>query len=181
MSDPYAAFERDVPQHLQEDAMQMMAEATGGYGEHESICILERDQIDAINARAHGIITIEGVEYVFQMEDGNRNGTELLSWNEGKPFERHVPTAWALQPIAELVGDALEAGKGPFLIFKWDAMLKNRPALAAIPGKYAYDRFVQPGGLIEGHYRAEAAAAQFEIVPQEVVDETRAKLARSSA
>lgn len=177
--DPYAAFERDVPEHLREDAMQMMAEATGGYGDHDCIHILDRDRLDAINFRAHGIITIGGEEYTFQMEDGNWNGTVLLSWNEGKPFEHHVPTKWALQPNRELVDKAIMSGKGPFLIFKWDAILKNRPDVAAIPGKYSYDRHFAPGGKIETYWRGKAASHHFDIVTEETANETRAALARA--
>lgn len=172
----WEAFERDVPERLREDVLTMLAEATQGV-EHDCIHILVSDRIDAINCRAHGIIEIEGEEYTFQMQDGNWNGTELLAWNEDKPFELHVPTQWALQPTRNLIGEALAEGKGPFLLLKWDAILKNRPEVAEIPGNYSYDRRVQPGGLVEKHWREKAAKHHFEIVTQEEADETRALLA----
>lgn len=179
MSDPYEAFERDVPEHLREDAMQMMAEATGGWGEHESVTILERDRIDAINCRASGIIQIEGNEFTFQMEDGNHNGTVLLAWESDTPFEHHEPTHWALQPMSGLVDRHIAAGRGPFLIEKWDIFLK-RPEIAEIVRSYAYDRFVQPGLRSEQHYKAKAAGHHFEIVTQDEADRTRARLAEAT-
>jgi hypothetical protein len=175
--DPHEAFERDVPEHLREDAMQMMAEATGGWGSHPSVTILEHDRLDAINCRASGIIEIQGNEFTFQMEDGNWNGTVLLAWESDRPFEQHVPIRWALQPSRELVGRALEEGRGPFLILKWDAILKNRPDVAAIPDKYSYDRYVQPGGKVESHWKQAAAKHHFEIVTEDEAKRTRKRLA----
>lgn len=173
----YKAFERDVPEHLREDAMQMMAEATGGWATHESVTILEHDRIDAINARASGIIKIGDDEFTFQMEDGNRNGTELLAWESDRPFEYHIPTRWALQPTRDLIGKALEEDRGPFLLAKWDAMLR-RPAIADIPGKYSYDRRVQPGGKVETYWKAEAAKHHFDIVTEDEAAATRARLSQ---
>lgn len=178
MSDPYAAFNRDVPEHLREDVMQMMAEATGEYGAHSCVTILEHDRLDAINCRASGIIEIEGEEYTFQMEDGNCNGTVLLAWESDTPFERHQPTRWTLQPKRDLIDKAIMDGKGPFLIAKWDAMLK-RPEIAAIPGKYSYDRYFAPGLKSEQHWKAEAGKHHFELASEETAQETRKRLAEA--
>ena len=169
---PYAAFERDVPAGLQEDAMIAMSEATSGY-DNPNVHILERDQLNACNHRAHGIITIGGKEYTFHFESGDWNGSVLLAWEGDKPFERHVPTRWALQPRRDLIDRAIAGGKGPSLLFKWDSILKNRPNVAAIPGKYGYDCHFQPGGYVERYWRDKAAEHQFEIVTQETADETR--------
>lgn len=177
-TDPYEAFNRDVPEAMRYDVMTMLAEAAQG-DDHADVHILDRDRIDAINARAHGIVTIDGEEYSFQLEDGNWNGTVLLDWEGGREFVHHVPTRWALQPDYALVNDAIANQRGPFLLFKWDAMLNNHPAIAAIPGKYSYDRMMQPGGFIEKHYRDAAAKHRFVIVDQEQADETRAQLAKA--
>lgn len=179
MVDPYEAFERDIPEALREDALTAMCEATSGY-EVANVHILDRDQIDAINARASGIITIEGEEYSFHLESGNWNGTVLLAWQEDKAFEHRVPTRWALQPTREIIGKHLAEGKGSFLLLKWDAILKNWPKVAEIPGKYAYDRRVQPGHKVETYWKAEAAKHNFVIVSQEEADETRAMLAKAA-
>jgi len=114
------------------------------------------------------------------MEDGNWNGTVLLAWNEDKAFEHHQPTRWALQPQRHLIDAAIMANNGPFLLLKWDAVLKDKPTVAAIPGKYSYDRYVQPGGKVEGHWRAEAAKHHFDIVTEETAQETRRHLEKAS-
>lgn len=175
MSDAYADFERDVPDHLREDVMTMLAESSHIADAHDCITILDRDEIDAINCRAHGIIEIEGIEYTFQIEDGNWNGTVLLDWNGDRAFEHHVPTKWALQPSAALVGDALANDRGKFLVAKWDAMLA-RDEIASIPGNYSYDRRFAPGLKTEAHYRESAAKHHFVIVAEDQAAETRKAL-----
>lgn len=174
------AFSASVPAHLQDDVMQMMAEAVSGWGEHESVTILDRDRMDAINVRAHGIVTVEGVEYRFIMRDGNNDGTVLEDWDGDTVFEHHKPTVYALQPEARLIDQAIMSGKGPFLLMKWDAMLSNHRDIADIPRKYAYDRYVQPGFVSERHYREAAAKHHFVIVDEETAQETRKRLASPS-
>lgn len=177
-TDPYAAFERDVPVHLREGAMIAMAEAAHIDG-IAGVTILDRDRLDAINCRAHGVIEIDGVEYSFQVQDGNWNGTELLAWDEDKVFEHHVPTKWALQPVARLVDEAITGGRGAFLLAKWDAMLL-RQEIASIPGKYGYDRHFAPGLKTEQHWRDAAFKNHFDLVSEEVAAETRGRLAKAT-
>lgn len=180
MSNPYEAFDRDVPECMREDVMTMLAEAAHVDGVHKCVTILERDRLDAINVRVHGIIEIDGEEHSFQLQDGDWGGTELLSWDDGREFEHHVPTRWALQPQRHLINEAMMSGKGSFLLLKWDAILKNRPKVAEIPGKYSYDRYVQPGAFVEKHWRDAAAKHLFDIVTQETADETRRLLSEAA-
>ena len=91
-------------------------------------------------------------------------------------FEYRKPTVYALQPEARLVDQAIQSGKGSFLLLKWDAVLRNLPELAAIPGKYAYDRHFQPGIRVEDHWRKAAAKHHFVIVNEETAAETRRQL-----
>lgn len=172
---PNQAFERDVPSHLQDDVMTMLSEAAHDDDAHSAVTILDRDQLNAINVRVSGIVEINGVEYTFQLEDGDRNGTQLLAWEDDKPFEHHVPTRWALAPQERLISDAVLSGKGLFLIWKWDVMAA-RPEIAAIVGKYAYDRHFAPGGKTEKHWRDAAAAHHFDIVTEEHAKEIRRRL-----
>lgn len=118
------AFARDVPEHLQEAVMTMIAEAAQSERyESEQVSILTRDRIDAINVQAEGSVIVEGTEYYFVVEDGNNNGTVLRGWNDvGEKFELHQPTQWALQPQRHIIDDAIEKGGGQFLIAKWDAL-----------------------------------------------------------
>lgn len=179
LMDPDGRFEHDVPERLREDAMIQMCEEAHSDGTHSNVTILERDRINAINVRVHGIIEIDGEEYTFQMEDGDRNGTELLDWNGDREFERHEPTRWTLQPIAHLVDDAVTAGNGAFLLAKWDAFMK-RPEIASIPDKYSYDNHFAPGLKTQTYWRDKAAEHLFEIVCEETASETRARLAATS-
>jgi hypothetical protein len=174
------AFEASVPAHLQDDVMQMIAEAAAGWSEHASVTILDRDRMDAINVRAHGIVTVEGTEYRFILRDGNNDGTVLEDWDGDAVFEHHKPTVYALQPARHLIDSAVMAGRGPFLLMKWDAMLSNHRDIAEIPRKYAYDRYVQPGVVSERHYREAAAKHHFVLVDEETAAETRTQLAAAT-
>lgn len=157
--------------------MTMIAEAAQSERyESEQVSILTRDRIDAINVQAEGSVIVEGTEYYFVVEDGNNNGTVLRGWNDvGEKFELHQPTQWALQPQRHIIDDAIEKGGGQFLIAKWDALLM-RDEIASIPGKYAYDRRVQPGIYVEGYWKKAAAKHLFDIVTKEEADATRAAL-----
>lgn len=175
---PDEAFCRDIPEMAHETVMLLIAEAASGWNDHDCITILDRDRMDAINVRASGILDWEGREYWFIVRDGNWDGTVLEAWEETgvQKFEYHQPTQYALQPQRYIIDQAIAAGKGPFLIAKWDAILKSRPEVAAIPGKYAYDRHHQPGGFVEKYWKDAAAKHHFEIVTQETADETRKRL-----
>lgn len=175
---PDVAFDADIPEALRDDIMTAISEAAHmGTGTHGCVHILNQDRIDAINVRAEGIVTVDGREYWFIVEDGNRNGTVLDGWeHSGKQtFEPVQRTQWALVPRHDLVSDALGSGKGPFLVAKWDAFL-SRPAVARIPSNYAYDRMMQPGLKIEQHYRAEAAKHGLVLTDAESAAEIRARL-----
>lgn len=172
-------FKRDILPEDHDSVMTMLCEAAQGINDYKEVTILETDRLDAINVRAHGILEWRGREYVFIIEDGNWNGTTIESWDEDKEFNPLPRTQWALQPIPRLVGDAILANRGPFLILKWDAMLQ-RDQISSIPGKYSYDRYVQPGSYVENYWKKKAAEHHFEIVPQEVADETRKRLKEAS-
>lgn len=173
--DADARFAADIPPEHQEDVMVMLSEAAQESCEHDDVTILDRDRRDAINVRAHGIIQFGGEEYTFIIEDGNWSGTVLQSWNDGREFEHLPHTQWALEPRADIVNNAIAKGKERFLLAKWDAFL-TRPEVASIPGKYSYDRMMQPGIVVERHWKAEADRYGFVLVSQEVADETRTRL-----
>ncbi|MDQ2150091.1 hypothetical protein RBI22_15335 [Alcaligenaceae bacterium C4P045] len=176
------AFERDVPKEMHDDVLTAITEAAQeGKGTYGWVSIIDQDRMDAINVRAEGSITIDGREYAFIVESGNWNGTVLESWEEAgtQTFEHRQPTQWTLAPRSDLVSDAICSGRGPFLILKWDAMLA-RPEIARIPGNYAYDRMMQPGGKIEGHYKDAAAKHGFILTDKEHADEIRARLTKAT-
>lgn len=176
---PDERFCADIPAHLQEDVMTMIAESAQYDAGHDCVTILERDRLDSINVKAHGIIEVDGEEYTFIVRDGNWDGTVLEAWNEDKTFEPFHRIQWSLQPRRDIIARAIVEGRGLFLIAKWDALL-SKPDVSEIVGKYTYDRMMQPGNLIEGHYREKAAAAGFEIVSKETADETRVRLSEAT-
>jgi len=174
--DPNAAFDADVPADIREDVFQEMSDAVSSGESQGRVSIIDHDRIDAVNCRASGIVTIDGTEYQFELEDGNRNGTVLISWNEDRPFERTERTEWALQPLDDAIGSAIESGRGAVLVMKWDGILKFRPEVADIARKYAYDKQFAPGIVTETHWRAAAAKAHLAIVTKEEADLTRERL-----
>lgn len=136
--------------------------------------------IQAINQANHvlvGVFWLGGVEYSFEAESGDNNGWmwRSISADEPIPSIEIQHTKWALEPNSALVDKALRAGQGEFLVAKWDA-LSGREPYKSLPGKYAYDRFFQPGILIETHYRDLAAKVGFVLVDQQAADETRVRL-----
>ena len=181
MSDPvWTAFEADIPASEQNDVMQIMAEAVGGWSEHKAVHILNSDRHDAINVTAEGILTWNGKEYYFHLEDGNNNGTVLLAWEDhGQKFEYRKPTQWALEPNGDIIGKAIASGGGKFLLAKWDAFL-TRPEVSEIPNKYSYDRHFQPGSKVETYWKSKAEKYGFVLVSKEQADETRASIKGAS-
>lgn len=157
---PDELFSAQIPAAEQDEVLTILAEAVQGV-DHDCVAFHERERINAINAHGSGVLTWKGREFAFHLVDGNNNGTELLGWEEaGTEFEPHQPTVFVLAPRPDLVDQALEHGRGGFLVAKWDALLSREP-FASMAGKYAYDRMQQPGGQITGHYEKAAAVGGF--------------------
>jgi hypothetical protein len=174
--DPDAAFERDVPEDIRDDLYQAMAEATASGESRGDVSICEHDRIDAINCTASGFVRVGDREYAFEMEDGNSRGTVLLHWGpDERPFERHEPIRYAVQPSREAIALSVEAGRVPLLLAKWTA-IAAQPQVAEILRGYGYDRYFAPGHVTETHWRDRAARMGLVIVDQETAAETRRSL-----
>lgn len=176
------AFAAAVPEHLQQEIRERMCEAAHSErAAFQGIHIINRDWLNVINVRVSGTIEIESVEHWFILESGDCAGDVLRAWDEvgEKEFAPYQPTRYVLAPTENIVGEAILAGRGPFLIAKWDA-IATRADVAKIPADYAYDRFFQPGGQIEGHYRDAAAKFGFRLVDEEHAAEIRARLATAT-
>ena len=164
-------FRQSVPEGQRDDVKQMIAEATQGFNVDETITILERDRIDAINARARGIIVVNGEEHTFICQDGDWAGTVLEDWDGDKEFAPLPRTEWAVQPRRDLVEKAISQGRAAFLLEMWGSFL-TREEIADLPRKYAYDRMVQPGIKVEEHYHAAAAQHEMVLASREEADAT---------
>lgn len=179
---PIADFDA-LPIDEQADILTILAEAAQqSYNQPhaEIVTILDRDRIDAINVRAHGIINWRGEEHTFILEDGNWNGTVLHAWDDDKEFQYHVPQQWAIVPARDLVDKAIMGGGAGFLLMKWDAFM-TREDVATIPGKYAYDRRVQPGSKVENYWKEKAASYKMAITTKEDADALRQTLEVAAA
>lgn len=176
----WEAFCRDIPEEDHEEVLTILTEAVSGCAvDKEVVHLLDRWKSDQINATGHGTIWWKGNEYHFHLESGNWRGTVLLGWEgEGDEYHEPKPVIYVLQPRDDLIDDAIRAGKGPFLVWKWDA-LAGRSDIADIPRKYAYDSFFQPGLKVENYWREQAAKHKFVIVTKETADETRARLMKA--
>lgn len=178
----YEKFVADIPDAADQDnILTMLSEVVSGYdGHHDCITILDRYASNACNHTGHGIIMWQGVEYTFNLESGNNRGTVLLEWEGvGREFEEPIPVQYALQPIGTLIDQAIMSGKGPFLVFKWDAVVKNLKLNETLRS-YLYDRHFAPGTKTTSHYRAIFAKHQFEVVDHQEADETRARLMKAT-
>lgn len=174
--DPDTAFERDVPEDIRDDLYQAMAEATSSGESRGEVSICAHDRIDAINCTASGFVTVGDREYAFEMEDGNSRGTVLLHWGaEERPFERHEPIRYAVQPSREAIALSVEGGRVPLLLAKWDAIAKQ-PEISEMLRGYGYDRYFAPGHVTETHWRGLASRRGLVIVDEETAVETRRSL-----
>lgn len=146
---------------------------------YEGVTLHDIECIDVINARAEGSIEYKGKQYGFIVENGNRVGFLIEDWEGDKEFVHRPVTVWALAPNTNLISDAIRDGQGPFLIAKWDAML-TRPYIGDIPGKYTYDRRVQPGSKTETYWKEKAAKHYFDIVTEDEAQRIRARLEQAT-
>lgn len=170
------AFDRDVPAALRDDLFEAMAEAADSGEGRDNVSIVDFDRIDAVNVRASGFVEIEGREYAFEIESGNRAGTVLTHWGvEEKPFERHEPTRWAVEPDRLLIGRAMETGTCGMLLLKWEALSKRQDVVEAIRA-YGYDRHFAPGVVTEDHWRGRLGRLGFVLVDEETAASTRTLL-----
>jgi hypothetical protein len=146
-------------------------------GEDGYVWIHDRAKQDVINMTASGCFWAGGIEYAFEVDNGNNNGFVWRSVDaEGaiKDLDRSV-TQYTLAPNRTAISNHIENGSGPGLIKLWDAFME-RPELAEIPGKYAYDKFFQPGGAVKNYWEAKADKAGMVITTVEDAAEIRARL-----
>lgn len=148
-------------------------------GEDGYVWISDIQAMNACNHALTGTFWVSGKEYSFEAESGDWNGWVWRSVAEGEPVPeiKIHHTVWALQPNDGLVSKAIEAGRGAFLIAKWDAFLQ-RPEYAKMPGKYGYDRHFAPGLKTERYWRDKAAEVGFVLVDDETAKETRKRLSQ---
>lgn len=178
----WEAFCEAIPEKYREDILTNMSEAAhSDRYQTDQVRILNRTRHDMINVTVEGIVSYNDREYSFHLEDGNWNGTQLRGWNGlGSEWEEYVPTPLALAPRGNLISAALAPGGNPaFLLKKWDLFL-TREDVNKILRDYAYDRFFQPGGVVENHYRDKVESLGLVITTKEDADQIRKRLELAS-
>ena len=172
------AFERDIPEAARDDIQTRIEDAMWD-GNDADVTILTKEHVNMCNVVAKGSITIGGREFWFHAESGNNNGFVLRGWEEaGQEYEPVRRTIWMLAPPMLLVYTRIQEGRGQALLDLWDGMIKQ-PDLADLAQKYAYDRYMQPGLVVESYWKGKAAKRGFEIVCEEEAKERRELLAKS--
>ena len=109
--------------------------------------------LNAINKVVRGSIDIDGVVWEWLIQDGDWNGTEVREWGleeEGNVGYYEPPP----KPKMILV-NTVDKFSEPR---RWDEAEKFSKSSEGdeLMRKYAYDKFVQPGGYIEGYWRKQA-------------------------
>ena len=148
-------------------------------GDDGHISIAEIEAINACNHVAVGVFWRGGVEYAFEVESGNNAGFVWRSISQDGPIPeiQITHTKWALAPRADVVEKHVQKGSQTQLLTLWDVFLE-RPDVAAILTKYAYDRHFQPGSKVESYWRGQADNVGMVLVPQEEADSVRALIAQ---
>jgi hypothetical protein len=118
-------FEIDVPKHLQEDVLTRIVEAIWDPdSKDEDVGIFDIDEINVMNRYATGSIMIEGREHVFEIRDGNNNGTEVISWNKDTELSPPEQVIQALVPRIGEIDGAIRWGRARKFLEKWNSDLK---------------------------------------------------------
>ncbi|MBW3243479.1 hypothetical protein KUV57_12465 [Epibacterium sp. DP7N7-1] len=118
-------FEADVPEHLQNDVLTQIVEAIWDPDrKDEDVNIFDIDEINMLNRYATGSIMIEGREHVFEIRDGNNNGTEVISWNKNTELSPPERVIQALVPQSGEIESAIRYGRALKFLEKWNSDLK---------------------------------------------------------
>lgn len=118
-------------------------------------------QHNACNHTLSGNIDVDGKEYGFIIESGDRNGTVVHAWGDPEDvgvFEHPKPE----EPLTFVPKDRMLAFNNPnmfnvYLSWREEGWFKEKER------NYAYDRHFQPGGKIEKYYREWAATKSMEV------------------
>lgn len=177
-------FERDVPEHLQDDVMQRICEAAWG-AQTVGVTIIDCEKRDVLNLEASGTIIIEGVERWFHIRDGNNSGTELIGWEEsGVGIQREHAEAKTLVPFPGAVDHAIFQGRAAAFLEEWDNdldPLTGRGArLSRLPAAAAYDAFFAPGSLASRTHHETAMEAGYTIDEASEAARMRSRLISAS-
>lgn len=102
-----------------------------------------------------------GMVYI-TAENGDFNGSNILKWSmEQIVHEPFTPVYYSLMPIASI-------NQAMFNVF---LLWRNEAWFADLVRGYNYDRFFQPGVVVENHYINQARKRGLKFAPIEVCEE----------
>lgn len=173
-------FEKDVPKHLQDEILERIVETAWEFSEDPEISIADCEKRNVTNIEFSGTIMIEGQEHCFHMRDGDNNGTEILSWNEGIHFEHAPQIERVLVPKGREISDAIYEGRARQLLEKWERDLdpgtERGAVISKLAGAFAYDSFFAPGSGAARSHAVKAEDYSYEISEREVAQRIRKRL-----
>ncbi|MFX4299873.1 hypothetical protein [Pseudosulfitobacter pseudonitzschiae] len=181
MSDKTEAFKedfaQDVPAHMHDEILERIVEAAWEFSEDPEISIFDCEKRNVTNIEFSGTIMIQGQEHCFHMRDGDNNGTEILSWNEGIHFEHAPQIERALIPFNREVSDAIYSGRAQQMLEKWDRDMdpgtERGAVISKLAGSFAYDSFFAPGSGAARSHAIRAEDYGYEISEREVAEKIR--------
>lgn len=110
---------------------------------------------DVCNHTLSGTIEVQGQAYGFIIENGNWNGTVVRKWGEPDDVGIYDPPPPS-EPFTFIPTDLCLHLDRPEM-FKLYAWWRKQSWFIKKERDYAYDRYFQPGGFVENHYRDWAA------------------------
>ena len=167
-------FERDIPEEDRDEVCEWISEAVTKNNSTEHVRWMHIQRLDACNMRGHAILTYKGNEYSFIVQEGNFNGQEIESWEDGKTYEPYEikPKIWypsCIYFFSHLVKsedqyvqefDRLDKKHQKYFIDHIKAMYQslewfeeNRKQLQELTRDYVYDQFMKPGEFISKAYQ----------------------------
>ena len=109
---------------------------------------------NAVNMTITGHVNHDEIDFFFEVEDGDWNGTVVTSFStqELPPFEAPVPVTFTMVPTNDHLKQANPAMYGVYLAWTQETWFRE------LVRQYHYDRYVQPGVVVEQSYRQAAQA-----------------------
>ena len=181
-------FDADVPAAVREDILQRSIERAWDLpGADPEISFTDMVRHDVLNIEFTGTILIDGREHAFHIRDGNRNGTEIISWNGVDAISHEPAPERALVPFRMDVDAALAAAarNAPMaLLQRWDQDLdpgtERGAILSRLPAAAVYDAYFAPGSSAAQAHERRAREFGYEIGCADEARGLRKKLVRAT-
>lgn len=109
---------------------------------------------NAVNMTITGYVNHAGIDFFFEVEDGDWNGTVVTAFStqELAPFESPTPVTYTMVPTNGQLKQANPAMYGVYLAWMRETWFSD------LVRQYNYDRYVQPGVVVEQTYKQAAQA-----------------------